>query len=428
MQELLTLQPIVRVNGTIHLPGSKSISNRALLLAAQALGKTCLINLLDSYDVRYMLDALHKLGINYCLSIDRRSCEIDGIGRPLRVDTALELYLGNSGIALRSLVAALCLQNKNIIITGDKRMKNRPIGHLVDALRQGSAQIHYLEKDNYPPLLLQGGFYNGDITIDCSLSSQFLTSLLMMAPLASQDRCIFVKGRLVSKPYIDMTLAMMKSFGIVVQHDQYKIFYIKGKSQYRSPGHYLVEGDATNASYFLAAAAIRGGTVRVTGVGSNSIQGDIRFADILANMGAIIRWGVNYIECTRNSLCSIDIDMNALPDTAMTIAIVALFTYNGVTTLRNIYNWRIKETNRLVAMATELRKVGAIVVEGKEYLSIKPPNMFKIAKINTYDDHRIAMCFALVALSNVSITIVNPKCTYKTFPDFFKLLKGISIT
>ncbi|KAG8312447.1 hypothetical protein J6590_023053 [Homalodisca vitripennis] len=415
MQELLTLQPIVRVNGTIHLPGSKSISNRALLLAAQALGKTCLINLLDSYDVRYMLDALHKLGINYCLSIDRRSCEIDGIGRPLRVDTALELYLGNSGIALRSLVAALCLQNKNIIITGDKRMKNRPIGHLVDALRQGSAQIHYLEKDNYPPLLLQGGFYNGDITIDCSLSSQFLTSLLMMAPLASQDRCIFVKGRLVSKPYIDMTLAMMKSFGIVVQHDQYKIFYIKGKSQYRSPGHYLVEGDATNASYFLAAAAIRGGTVRVTGVGSNSIQGDIRFADILANMGAIIRWGVNYIECTRNSLCSIDIDMNALPDTAMTIAIWNLLDSGAIYRVLALaalqHNLVIKDEEALVPLAVHL-DVSFIIDQGQLVVFLEGKDMSKAIR-----NERIAHLSSKIAvLPRVRDALLYRQRAFRTTP------------
>ncbi|PLK58794.1 3-phosphoshikimate 1-carboxyvinyltransferase [Candidatus Palibaumannia cicadellinicola] len=430
MQELLTLQPIVRVNGTISLPGSKSISNRALLLAAQAFGTTYLINLLDSDDVRYMLNALSKLGVNYRLSADRRYCEIDGIGSPLRADTALSLFLGNAGTALRLLAATLCLQDKEITITGDQRMKERPIGPLVDALRQGGAEIYYLEHENYPPLLLRGGFSRGDITIDGSLSSQFLTALLMMAPLASQDRYIHIKGTLVSKPYIDITLALMKSFGIVVQHDQYQIFYINGGSQYRSPGNYLVEGDASSASYFLAAAAIRGGTVRVTGIGRHSVQGDIHFADVLAKMGATIRWGDNYIECTRGTLNAIDMDMNAIPDAAMTIATTALFTNGRTTTLRNIYNWRIKETNRLVAMATELRKVGATVVEGKDYLSIsiKSPAMLKTANIYTYDDHRIAMCFALVALSHIPITIINPKCTHKTFPDFFEQLRAISMT
>ncbi|AIN47164.1 3-phosphoshikimate 1-carboxyvinyltransferase [Candidatus Palibaumannia cicadellinicola] len=428
MRELLTLQPIVRVNGTINLPGSKSISNRALLLAAQAFGTTCLINLLDSDDVRYMLGALSKLGINYRLSADRRCCEIDGIGSPLRVNTALSLFLGNAGTALRILAGALCLQDQEIILTGDQRMKERPIGHLVDALRQGGAEIYYLEQDNYPPVLLRGGFCSGDITIDCSLSSQFLTALLMMVPLASQDRYIRIKGTLVSKPYIDITLAMMKSFGIVVPHNKYQTFYIQGGNQYRSPGNYLVEGDASSASYFLAAAAIRGGTVRVTGIGSHSVQGDIRFADVLEKMGATISWGDNYIECTRGTLNAIDMDMNAIPDAAMTIATTALFTHTGTTTtLRNIYNWRLKETNRLVAMATELRKVGATVVEGKDYLSIKPPAVLKTADISTYNDHRIAMCFALVALSNTPITIIDPKCTHKTFPDFFELFRAISI-
>ena len=427
MHNYLTLKQVVRVDGTINLPGSKSISNRALLLAAQATGTTSLKNLLNSDDVRYMLTALSKLGVNYSLYEDSRSCDISGIGGPLRAEAALTLFLGNAGTALRPLAAALCLQDKPVTLTGDPRMKERPIGNLVDALRQGGAHIDYMEQESYPSLRLYGGFRGGDIVVDGSISSQFLTALLMMAPLAPLDSCIRIKGELVSKPYIDITLALMKNFGIIVPHENYRVFNIKGGGQYRSSGDYLVEGDASSASYLLAAAAIRGGTVRVTGIGRYSVQGDINFADVLENMGATIFWGDDYIECTRGYLHAIDMDMNAIPDAAMTIAATALFTNGGTTTLRNIYNWRIKETDRLAAMATELRKVGATVVEGEDYLSVTPPVMLKEAEMMTYNDHRIAMCFALVALSDTPVTILDPKCTYKTFPDFWSRLAAICI-
>ncbi|OIV47070.1 3-phosphoshikimate 1-carboxyvinyltransferase [Sodalis sp. TME1] len=427
MQDSLTLNPIARVDGTLNLPGSKSVSNRALLLAAQAIiGTTRLTNLLDSDDVRHMLTALGQLGVNYRLSADRRSCEIDGLGGPLRADDALTLFLGNAGTAMRPLTAALCLQAQDVTLTGEPRMKERPIGHLVDALRQGGAQIDYLEQEHYPPLRLRGGYQGGDITVDGSVSSQFLTALLMMAPLAPQDSRIRIKGELVSRPYIDITLALMKSFGITVRHDNYQVFYLTGNGIYRSPGDYLVEGDASSASYFLAAAAIRGGTVRVTGIGRHSVQGDIRFADVLESMGATLRWGDDYIECSRATLHAIDMDMNHIPDAAMTIATTALFASGGTTTLRNIANWRVKETDRLTAMATELRKVGATVTEGEDYLSITPPVKLTAARIGTYNDHRMAMCFALVALSDTPVTILDPQCTHKTFPDFFARLAALS--
>lgn len=426
MQESITLHPIARVNGTLNLPGSKSISNRALLLAAQATGTTYLTNLLDSDDVRYMLMALSKLGVTYRLSGDRRSCEVDGLGGPLRTGDALTIFLGNAGTAMRPLTAALCLQAQDVILTGEPRMKERPIGHLVDALRQGGAQIDYLCKKNYPPLKLRGGYQGGEILVEGSISSQFLTALLMMAPLAPQDSCIRIKGKLVSRPYIDITLALMKSFGVEVRHDNYQVFYLMGSNTYRSPGDYLIEGDASSASYFLAAAAIRGGTVRVTGIGRHSIQGDIRFADVLEKMGATIRWGDDYIECTRGTLHAIDMDMNHIPDATMTTATTALFAGSGTTTLRNIYNWRVKETDRLTAMATELRKVGATVTEGKDSLAVTPPAKLIATDIVTYNDHRIAMCFALVALSDTPVTILNPQCTYKTFPDFFYRLAEVS--
>ncbi|KFX07117.1 3-phosphoshikimate 1-carboxyvinyltransferase [Pectobacterium betavasculorum] len=426
MQESLTLQPIKLINGTLNLPGSKSVSNRALLLAALSKGKTRLTNLLDSDDVRHMLTALTALGVEYHLSSDRTVCEIIGLGGAFTAEQPLELFLGNAGTAMRPLAAALCLSDGDIVLTGEPRMKERPIGHLVDALRQGGAKIDYLEQENYPPLRLHGGFQGGEISVDGSVSSQFLTALLMTAPLAVQDTQISIQGDLVSKPYIDITLHMMKAFGIDVRHENYQRFFVAGRQQYRSPGDYLVEGDASSASYFLAAAAIKGGVVRVTGVGRNSVQGDIRFADVLEKMGAIVRWGEGYIECERGELHAIDMDMNHIPDAAMTIATAALFAQGGTTTLRNIYNWRVKETDRLAAMAIELRKVGAEVEEGNDYIRITPPAKLKAAEIGTYNDHRMAMCFSLVALSDTPVTILDPKCTAKTFPDYFEQLARLS--
>ncbi|EAX2376242.1 3-phosphoshikimate 1-carboxyvinyltransferase [Salmonella enterica] len=423
--ESLTLQPIARVDGAINLPGSKSVSNRALLLAASACGKTVLTNLLDSDDVRHMLNALSALGINYTLSADRTRCDITGNGGALRAPGALELFLGNAGTAMRPLAAALCLGQNEIVLTGEPRMKERPIGHLVDSLRQGGANIDYLEQENYPPLRLRGGFTGGDIEVDGSVSSQFLTALLMTAPLAPEDTTIRVKGELVSKPYIDITLNLMKTFGVEITNHHYQQFVVKGGQQYHSPGRYLVEGDASSASYFLAAGAIKGGTVKVTGIGRKSMQGDIRFADVLEKMGATITWGDDFIACTRGELHAIDMDMNHIPDAAMTIATTALFA-KGTTTLRNIYNWRVKETDRLFAMATELRKVGAEVEEGHDYIRITPPAKLHHADIGTYNDHRMAMCFSLVALSDTPVTILDPKCTAKTFPDYFEQLARMS--
>ena len=415
--ESLTLQPVALVNGTINLPGSKSVSNRALLLAAFAQGTTRLNNLLDSDDVRHMLNALTKLGVTHRLSADRTHCDIDGLAGAFQPSEALELFLGNAGTAMRPLAAALCLGAHDVVLTGEPRMKERPIGHLVDALRQGGADVEYLEQEDYPPVRLRGGFKGGEVTVDGSVSSQFLTALLMTAPLAEADTTIRIKGDLVSKPYIDITLNLMKTFGVTVDNQNYQQFRIKGQQTYVSPGNYLVEGDASSASYFLAAAAIKGGTVRVTGIGKNSMQGDIRFADVLEKMGAKITWAEDYIECTRGSLTGIDMDMNHIPDAAMTIATTALFA-QGPTTLRNIYNWRVKETDRLAAMATELRKVGATVEEGEDYIRVEPPQSLTFAEIGTYNDHRMAMCFSLVALSDTPVTILDPKCTAKTLSGF----------
>lgn len=423
--ESLTLQPIAHIEGVINLPGSKSVSNRALLLAALAKGTTRLTNLLDSDDIRHMLNALKALGVQYQLSNNNTVCDIEGLGGEFKTNSPLELFLGNAGTAMRPLAAALNLGQHDIILTGEPRMKERPIGHLVDALRQGGAKIDYLEQTDYPPIRLRGGFLGGNVEVDGSVSSQFLTALLMMAPLAEQDTIITIKGELVSKPYIDITLALINTFGGKIENQDYQRFVIKGGQQYQSPEKYLVEGDASSASYFLAAAAIKGGTVRVTGIGKNSLQGDIHFASVLEKMGAKVRWGEDYIECERGTLKGIDMDMNTIPDAAMTIATTALFA-EGETVIRNIYNWRVKETDRLAAMAAELQKVGAIVEEGHDYLKVTPPKQLTTADIETYNDHRIAMCFSLVALSDTPITILDPGCTAKTFPDYFEKLETLS--
>ncbi|ANG62543.1 3-phosphoshikimate 1-carboxyvinyltransferase [Marinobacterium aestuarii] len=422
--ESITLQPVTRVDGEVQIPGSKSLSNRILLLAALAEGSTRITNLLDSDDIRHMLTALKQLGVRYQLSDDRRSCTVEGIGGSFSSQAA-ELFLGNAGTAMRPLTAALCLGQGEFLLTGEPRMYERPIRDLVDALRTLGADISYLKDEGYPPLKINArGLPGGQVKIRGNISSQFLTALLMVAPLAAGDLTIEMDGELVSKPYIDITLHAMRSFGIDVENDNYQRFHIKGQQSYRSPGAIMVEGDASSASYFLAAAAIAGGTIRVHGVGSDSVQGDKLFADVLEQMGASVTWGPTWIEVTRGTLKGVDLDLNHIPDAAMTIATTALFA-KGPTAIRNIYNWRVKETDRLSAMATELRKVGASVVEGEDFIEISPPARLQEAAIDTYDDHRMAMCFSLVALSNTPVTINDPGCTAKTFPEYFSLFETL---
>ena len=422
----LTLKPIAKVDGEINLPGSKSLSNRALLLAALAEGTTKISNLLHSDDTRHMLDALKQLGIEYTLSSDKTECTVVGNAGALENQSIEELFLGNAGTAMRPLCAALSAGKGIYILTGEPRMKERPIGHLVDTLRQAGAKISYLENEGYPPLRIDAdGLKGGEVEIEGSISSQFLTALLLCAPMAKNDMTVSIVGELVSKPYIDITLDIMRKFGVEVHNDDYKTFRVKANQTYKAVENYMVEGDASSASYFLAAAAIKGGTVRVTGIGRNSIQGDVQFVDVLELMGAKVEWGQTYISVSRDVLRPIDMDFNHIPDAAMTVATMALFA-KGTTTLRNIYNWRVKETDRLFAMATELRKVGAEVEEGEDYLKITPPDQLKHATIDTYDDHRMAMSFSILALNPVSVTINEPECTAKTFPTYFDVLKSIS--
>jgi 3-phosphoshikimate 1-carboxyvinyltransferase len=423
--EQLTLDPIAKVSGEVNVPGSKSLSNRALLLAALAEGETELTNLLDSEDIEHMLNALTKLGINYRLSEDKTQCVVQGNGGAFNVAEPLELFLGNAGTAMRPLCAALAASNVDTVLTGEPRMEERPIGDLVDALREADAEVTYLKNEGFPPLQIKGKILNGgEMSVDGSVSSQFLTALLMAAPLFSGDVTIRIKGELVSKPYIDITLDTMAKFGVTVKNDNYQTFTISGDAKYIAPGKFMVEGDASSASYFLAAGAIKGGTVRVTGIGQNSIQGDIRFADVLEAMGATVVWNDEYVEITGAPLKGVNMDMNHIPDAAMTIATTALFA-EGPTTMTNIYNWRVKETDRLAAMATELQKLGAKVEEGHDYIKVWPTDSLKHAEIDTYNDHRIAMCFSLVALSDTPVTINDPGCTRKTFPDYFTRFKTL---
>ncbi|MCL1068366.1 3-phosphoshikimate 1-carboxyvinyltransferase [Shewanella olleyana] len=415
----LRLEPVKKVNGVVNIPGSKSISNRALLLATLAKGKTTLTNLLDSDDIRYMLESLKQLGVNYQLSENNTVCELEGLGKPLSADQAQTLFLGNAGTAMRPLCAALTLGSGEFTLTGEPRMEERPIGDLVDSLRQLGASVTYLKNDGFPPLTINAdGLNGGEVEIAGDLSSQFLTALLMVSPLTKDTVHINIKGELVSKPYIDITIALMAQFGVEVINHDYRRFEIQTGQQYVSPGKVLVEGDASSASYFLAAGAIQGGEVKVTGVGKLSIQGDVKFADVLEKMGADIEWGDDYIIARQAKLTAVDLDMNHIPDAAMTIATAALFA-EGTTRITNIYNWRIKETDRLSAMATELRKVGATVEEGHDFISVTPPRVLNTAAIDTYNDHRMAMCFSMMAFADCGITINDPDCTSKTFPTYF---------
>ncbi|TAJ92315.1 MAG: 3-phosphoshikimate 1-carboxyvinyltransferase [Gammaproteobacteria bacterium] len=421
----LRIEPIDRVEGEINLPGSKSLSNRALLMAALAEGRTRINNLLHSDDTRHMLNALRLLGVDAQMDPAGTSCTVSGVAGPIHSSEPRDLFLGNAGTAFRPLCAVLCAGTGEYVLRGEPRMAERPIGPLVDALRQAGADIEHQGNAGFPPLRMHAhGLAGGRIQIDGSLSSQFLTALLMAAPLARDTLEIEVTGRLVSEPYVALTLHMLKQFGIELQNPDPRHYRVPGGQTYRSPGDYLVEGDASSASYFLAAAAIRGGTIKVTGIGKHSIQGDIRFAEVLEQMGAVVTWGDDFVAVTRGGLRGIDMDMNHIPDAAMTIAVAALFA-DGPTVIRNIGNWRIKETDRLRAMATELRKTGAEVEEGADYLAVTPPVKLREAAIDTYDDHRMAMCFSLLALGGVPVTINDPDCTAKTFPDYFDKFAAI---
>ena len=421
------MPPLSHAQGTVQLPGSKSISNRILLLSALAEGTTRIHHLLDSDDTQVMLAALTKLGVSVTQIDNSRDYEIVGVAGCFPQLSA-DLFLGNAGTAFRSLTAALALSHGDYTLSGVARMHERPIADLVDALRQLGAQITYLGTPGFPPLhisLVQPTDY-AVATVKGNVSSQFLTGLLLAAPMTGRAVTIKVEGELISRPYVEITLNLMQRFGVEVVRDGWQSFHIASGQRYISPLDIAVEGDASSASYFLAAGVLGGGAVRVDGVGRSSIQGDVRFAEALAQMGANIVYEDDAITASAGQyLRGVDMDFNHIPDAAMTIAIVALFA-EGATTLRNIASWRVKETDRIHAMATELRKVGATVEEGADFIRITPPVKLQAATIDTYDDHRMAMCFSLVALAGVGVRINDPRCVNKTFPEYFSAFAGLT--
>ncbi len=477
--DYLDLGPFSHAEGTIRLPGSKSISNRVLLLAALAEGETTISNLLDSDDTRVMLDALAKLGVRFLREGD--TCVVTGTRGAFTAKTA-DLFLGNAGTAVRPLTAALAVNGGDYRVFGVPRMHERPIGDLVDGLRQIGARIDYEENEGFPPLRIRPATIavDGPIRVRGDVSSQFLTALLMTLPLVRVKRpaseaggageaavtmsasvgessvgsidserdagaisgspsargervdtiTIEVDGELISKPYVEITMRLMERFGVTVERDGWRCFRVPAGVRYKSPGSIMVEGDASSASYFLAAGALGGGPVRVEGVGRASIQGDVSFAEALSRMGANVSMGEDWIEVRgvghdHGRLEPVDMDCNLIPDAAMTIAVAAL-SGRGVTRLRNIGSWRVKETDRIAAMANELRKVGATVEEGPDYIAVRPPaTLTPNAAIDTYDDHRMAMCFSLVSLLGVPVRINDPKCVAKTFPDYFDRFKTL---
>lgn len=413
----LDLPPMMAARGKISLPGSKSISNRVLLLSALSEGRTEIHDLLESDDTERMLDALKRLGVK--VEIGDASCVVEGTGGDFPVKNA-KLFLGNAGTAFRPLTAALAVSNGHYELSGVARMHERPIGDLVDALRQIGAQIGYLGNEGYPPLEIRPSKIDGNaLSVKGSVSSQFLTGLLMALPLLKRRIELNVEGELISKPYIEITLSMMARFGVKVERKGWSQFVIPENSRYLSPGKIHVEGDASSASYFLAAGAIGKGPVRVYGVGKDSIQGDARFSDALEKMGARIEMGQHWIEASapEKGLQGIDIDCNAIPDAAMTLGVAALFA-QGKTTLRNIASWKVKETDRIEAMAKELEKLGAKIEKGDDFLSIEAPGRLDYAEIDTYDDHRMAMCFSLASFGT-HVRINDPECVAKTFPAYF---------
>lgn len=429
--EQLHLPAAQQAQGAITLPGSKSISNRTLLLAALADGVTVIRDLLASDDTARMLEALSALGVKL-ENISENAWQVTGCGGNFPNKQA-DLFLGNAGTAFRPLTAALAFSGGDYHLHGIARMHERPIGDLVDALQQVGAQVSYLGNAGYPPLQISPATLDVSrpIQIRGDVSSQFLTALLMALPLNSQAATIEVVGELISKPYIEITLNLMQRFGVIVQRDGWQRFYIPATMRYQSPGEIYVEGDASSASYFIAAGIIAG-DVTVQGVGEQSIQGDIRFAEAANLMGGRISYGSNHIRAQNTGgLRAIDLDCNHIPDAAMTLAVMAMFVSGDTaqartTTLRNIASWRVKETDRIAAMATELRKVGATVVEGPDYIQVTAPKQLTPdAVIDTYDDHRMAMCFSLLSLADVRITINDPKCVAKTFPEYFKVFAGI---
>mmetsp|Transcript_25597 Transcript_25597/g.70425 ORF Transcript_25597/g.70425 Transcript_25597/m.70425 type:complete len:552 (+) Transcript_25597:1-1656(+) len=436
--ETLTVTPIKSLDGTVTLPGSKSLSNRCLLLAALSDGDTRVDNLLESDDIRYMLEALDTLKV----PVDKHSSEsvtVTGQAGPINSPSPeenLDLFLGNAGTAMRPLAAALCMGQGKFVLDGVPRMRERPIADLIDGLQQLGAEVTCVEETGCPPVTINAkGLKGGEASISGKMSSQFLSSLLMASPVVDGDVVIKIKDELISAPYVALTIGLMKKFGVNVEiegsMDGQPTFKIAQSEKYSSPGSILVEGDASSASYFIAGAAITGGTVTVRGCGSESVQGDVAFADVMEKMGATVTWGPESITVTRDpsvQLKGVDVDCGKIPDAAMTLAVAALFA-DGPTTIRNVYSWRLKETERMKAIVAECTKLGAKVEEFEDYCIIHPPENNKIndnVLIETYDDHRMAMTFSLAACGGVNVIINDPGCTAKTFPTYFDMLESIA--
>ncbi|PIN11805.1 Pentafunctional AROM protein [Handroanthus impetiginosus] len=438
----IVLQPIKEISGTVKLPGSKSLSNRILLLAALSEGTTVVDNLLSSEDIHYMLGALRTLGLHVKEDKDKQRAIVGGCGGLFPVSKEakdeIQLFLGNAGTAMRPLTAAVVAAggNSSYVLDGVPRMRERPIGDLVSGLKQLGADVDCFLGTNCPPVRVvgKGGLPGGKVKLSGSVSSQYLTALLMAAPLALGDVEIEIIDKLISVPYVEMTLKLMERFGVFVEHsDSWDRFLVRGGQKYKSPGNAYVEGDASSASYFLAGAAVTGGTITVEGCGTSSLQGDVKFAEVLGKMGAEVTWTENSVTVKgpprnafgRKHLRAIDINMNKMPDVAMTLAVVALFA-DGPTAIRDVASWRVKETERMIAICTELRKLGATVEEGPDYCVITPPEKLNVTAIDTYDDHRMAMAFSLAACADVPVTINDPGCTRKTFPNYFDVLASFS--
>lgn len=435
MTAFLDLAPIRVATGTVRLPGSKSVSIRALLLAALAEGETRLTGLLDSDDTRVMRGALQACGVAMVDECEQ-GLRITG-GARFPVQDA-EIFVGNSGLSIRTLVAVLAFMGGRYRLSGVPRMHERPIGDLVEALRPLGASIGYEQQEGFPPLLIEPASARvaAPVRVRGNASSQFLTGILQSAPLFAreQDLVIEVEGELISKPYIDLSIELMRRFGVAVQCDSTASgaprFTIEAGARYRAPGVFAVEGDASSASYFLALGLLSGGPVRVLGMGSSSQQGDKRFAEVMTAMGATITQGEDWTEAASPGLGAgfrpkaIDADFNHIPDAAMTAAVVALFA-DGPSVLRNIGSWRVKETDRIAAMAAELSKLGATVEAGADYLRVVPPAKVQAATIDTYDDHRMAMSFSLAACGGVAVRINDPGCVAKTYPDYFAQLAAL---
>jgi 3-phosphoshikimate 1-carboxyvinyltransferase len=428
--ESLFLPHAANASGSVRLPGSKSISNRAMLLASLAEGVTTLEGVLDSEDTRVMRAALEALGVKIETLGAPERLRVHGVGTAAGFPVKkAEVFVGNSGTAARSLAAVLALADGHYELKGIERMHERPIGDLIGALRWLGARIDWLGKTGYPPLAFAPREHRGEakVRVRGQTSSQFVSAVLMALPWAGEPARVEIEGDLISRPYVELTLSMMERFGVKVGRDGDKAFEFE-KGGYRSPGTLEVEGDASSASYFLAAGALGGGPVRVEGVGRDSRQGDVRFVEVLRAMGAKVEMGENWIEASgRAPLNEFDLDFNAIPDAAMTAAVLALFT-GGPCTLRNIASWRVKETDRIAAMATELRRFGARVQEGANFLRVFPTREFLTprsstvapASIDTYGDHRVAMCFSLASFGPRPVRIKDPACVAKTFPGYFE--------